>query len=180
MWSWHSFVPIRSSGAHIVPQSWSVYGKRITLLYRCVRQSLSIQEGQCWKGACRLPGEVHACALSRFSHVWLCDLWTVAYQAPLSRNSPGRNTGVGYHALLQESFLTQGLNPCLLHLLHFKQTLLTEPPRKPFLVRYLLLKSNSAGKAQLWMAISLFPQQSGSGCLTACKGSNSMAPAPST
>ena len=76
-------------------------------------------------------------------------LWTVAYQAPLSRNSPGRNTGVGYHALLQESFLTQGLNPCLLHLLHFKQTLLTEPPRKPFLVRYLLLKSNSAGKAQL-------------------------------
>ena len=31
------------------------------------------------------------------------------------RDSPGRNTGVGYHALLQGFFLTQGLNPGLLH-----------------------------------------------------------------
>ena len=30
-------------------------------------------------------------------------------------DSPGKNTGVGWHALLQEIFLTQGLNPCLLH-----------------------------------------------------------------
>ena len=30
-------------------------------------------------------------------------------------DSPGKNTGVGCHALLQEIFLTQGLNPCLLH-----------------------------------------------------------------
>ena len=28
---------------------------------------------------------------------------------------PGRNTGLGCHALLQEIFLTQGSNPCLLH-----------------------------------------------------------------
>ena len=28
---------------------------------------------------------------------------------------PGKNTGVGCHALLQELFLIQGLNPCLLH-----------------------------------------------------------------
>ena len=28
---------------------------------------------------------------------------------------PGRNTGVGCHFLLQETFLTQGLNPGLLH-----------------------------------------------------------------
>ena len=28
-------------------------------------------------------------------------------------NSPGKNTGVGYHARLQWIFLTQGLNPCL-------------------------------------------------------------------
>ena len=28
---------------------------------------------------------------------------------------PGKNTGVGYHALLQGIFLTQGLNPDLLH-----------------------------------------------------------------
>ena len=30
---------------------------------------------------------------------------------------PGKNTGVGYHFLLQEIFLTQGLNSCLLRLL---------------------------------------------------------------
>jgi len=28
-------------------------------------------------------------------------------------DSPGKNTGVGYHALLQGLFLTQGLNPSL-------------------------------------------------------------------
>ena len=31
---------------------------------------------------------------------------------------PSKNTGVGCHSLLQGIFLTQGLNPCLLHLLH--------------------------------------------------------------
>ena len=30
-------------------------------------------------------------------------------------DSPGKNTGVGCHALLQEIFLTQGSKPCLLH-----------------------------------------------------------------
>ena len=31
------------------------------------------------------------------------------------RDFPGKNTGVGYHFLLQGIFLTQGLNPGLLH-----------------------------------------------------------------
>ena len=35
-------------------------------------------------------------------------------------DSPGKNTGLGCHALLQEIFLTQGLNPPLLHLLHWQ------------------------------------------------------------
>ena len=38
-------------------------------------------------------------------------------------NFPGKNTGVGYHALLQGIFPTQGLNPHLLHLLHCRQIL---------------------------------------------------------
>ena len=46
--------------------------------------------------------------------------WTVALQAPLSMNFPGKNTGVGCHFLLQGIFLTQGLNPCLLCLLHWQ------------------------------------------------------------
>ena len=33
-------------------------------------------------------------------------------------NFPGKNTGVWYHFLLQRIFLTQGLNLCVLHLLH--------------------------------------------------------------
>ena len=36
---------------------------------------------------------------------------------------PGKNTGVGCHALLQGIFLIQGLNQCLLHLLHWQQVL---------------------------------------------------------
>ena len=34
--------------------------------------------------------------------------WTVARQAPLPMNSPGKNTGVGYHSLLRGIFPTQG------------------------------------------------------------------------
>ena len=41
--------------------------------------------------------------------------WTVAHQTPLSMNSPGKNTGVGSHSLLQGIFPTQGSNPGLLH-----------------------------------------------------------------
>ena len=42
-------------------------------------------------------------------------LWTVAHQAPLPMDSPGKNTRVGCHFLLQGMFPTQGLNPGLLH-----------------------------------------------------------------
>ena len=38
-------------------------------------------------------------------------------------NSPGKNTGVGCHALLQGIFLTQGSNPHLLCLMHWRQIL---------------------------------------------------------
>ena len=41
--------------------------------------------------------------------------WTVALQALCPWNSPGKNTGVGSQPALQWIFLTQGLNPSLLH-----------------------------------------------------------------
>ena len=41
--------------------------------------------------------------------------WTVAYQTPLSWDFAGKSTGVGCHSLLQEIFLTQGLNPGVPH-----------------------------------------------------------------
>ena len=37
--------------------------------------------------------------------------WTVAYQGPW--DFPGKDSGVGYHFLLQEIFPTQGSNPGL-------------------------------------------------------------------
>ena len=49
-------------------------------------------------------------------------------------DSPDRNTGVGSHSLLQGIFPTQGLNPCLLCLLHWKMcSLPLAPPGKPIL-----------------------------------------------
>ena len=56
------------------------------------------------------------CMLNCFSFVWLFEtLWTVAHQTPLSVDfSPGKNIGVGCHALFQGVFLTQGSNLCLI------------------------------------------------------------------
>ena len=58
---------------------------------------------------------VHACMLSHFRCVWLCQpygLQPVRLLCP--RDSPGKNTRVGGHALHQGIFLMQGSNPCLL------------------------------------------------------------------
>ena len=44
--------------------------------------------------------------------------WTTARLLHLW-NSPGRNTGVGNHSLLQGIFLTQGSNPGLLYCRQF-------------------------------------------------------------
>ena len=47
-------------------------------------------------------------------------------------NSPGKNTGVDCHFLLQAIFLIQGSNPGLLCLLHWQMNSLPlEPPGKP-------------------------------------------------
>ena len=43
-------------------------------------------------------------------------------------DSPGKNTGVGCRFLLQGIFPTQGLNQCLLHLLHEKAGSLPHAP----------------------------------------------------
>ena len=53
------------------------------------------------------------CVLNRLSHVWPHGLQPARLLCP--RDSPGKNTGVGCHALLQGILLTQGSNPSLLH-----------------------------------------------------------------
>ena len=51
-------------------------------------------------------------------------LWTVS---SVHGDSPGKNTGVGCHALLQGIYPTQGPNPRLLHLLHWQVSSLPYP-----------------------------------------------------
>ena len=59
---------------------------------------------------------VAASMLSRFSRVWLsATTRTIAHQLLCPWDFPGKNTGVGYHSLLQRIFLTQGSNLCPLH-----------------------------------------------------------------
>ena len=69
---------------------------------------------------------MHACMLNRFSHVRLAaTLWTIAAKLLCLWDSPGKNTGMGCHFLLQGIFPTQGLN---LHLLLAGGFFITEPP----------------------------------------------------
>ena len=50
----------------------------------------------------------------------------------IHEDSPGKNTGVDCHALHQGIFLTLGLSPCLLCLLHWQTgSLPLAPPGKP-------------------------------------------------
>ena len=59
--------------------------------------------------------------LSHFSCVQLFVIfWTIATRLLYPWDSPGKNTGVGCHVLLQGIFPTQGLNLCLLCLLHWQ------------------------------------------------------------
>ena len=73
---------------------------------------------------------------SHFSCVQLfVTLWTLAHQATLPMDSPGKNTGVGFHALLQRIFPTQRSNLCLLCLLHWEAgSLPLAPPEKLSLI----------------------------------------------
>ena len=63
------------------------------------------------------PSFHHHCVCQSFSRIQLfATPRTVAHQAPCCPwNSPGKNTGVGGHFLLQRIFPIQGSNPGLLH-----------------------------------------------------------------
>ena len=70
---------------------------------------------------------VHACSVTQ-SCPTLCNSMDCCLPGSSVRGIfLGKNTGVGRHFLLQGLFLTQGLNPGLLHCRH---SLLSEPPGK--------------------------------------------------
>ena len=59
---------------------------------------------------------MQVCVLSQLSPVRLCDPMDCSPPgSSVLGGSPGKNTGVGCHALLQGIFPTQRLNPSLLH-----------------------------------------------------------------
>ena len=70
---------------------------------------------QCEKWMCIY---MHACMLSRFSCIWLCNPTDCRLICPW--DSLGKNTGAGCLAFLQGIIQTQGSNWCLLHLLHWQ------------------------------------------------------------
>ena len=62
---------------------------------------------------------VHACSVAK-SYPTLCNLMNCSLPgSSVHGDSPGKNTGVDCHALLQEIFPTQGSNPGLLHCRQF-------------------------------------------------------------
>ena len=72
------------------------------------------------------------------SHLTLCDPVDCPTRLLCPWDSSDKNTGVGCHALLQEVFLTQESNLCLLCLLHWQAgSLQLRLPGKPrFIISY--------------------------------------------
>ena len=89
----------------------------------------------CWFRGSAPLARYWGVVLSQFIRVqFFASLWTEAPQALRPRDSPGKNTGVGCHALLQRIFPTQGSNPHLLRLLHWQAgSLPLMPPGKCYL-----------------------------------------------
>ena len=88
-------------------------------------------------------------------------LWTVACQAPLSWNSPGKNTAAGSHSLLQEIFSTQGLNPDLLHCSGFFAIWATREALLPlycflFHANILYIQPATVHKVEPWSSTFIF------------------------
>ena len=81
---------------------------------------------------------IYMLVLSRFGHVRLCDPMDCSSpDFSVHGNSPGKNTGVGCHALLQGIFLTQGSNSCprvSCGSCNVGGFFTTEPPEKPICI----------------------------------------------
>ena len=79
------------------------------------------------------------CAKSLESCLTLCDPVDCSLLgSSVHGNSPGKNTGVGCHALLQGIFPTERSNPCLLCLLHCRQILYCWTTREAPSATYML------------------------------------------
>ena len=82
-------------------------------------------------------------------------LWMAARQAPLSMEFSKQEYWSGFHFLLQGIFLTQGLNPRPIHLLHSPaltgRFFTTEPARKPLPLSKSLQNGGAYGKERAFL-----------------------------
>ena len=81
---------------------WVSRGMRCSKLLACVWTSVQNQLQSPWWFSCSIVSNS-------------VTPWTVAHHLLCPWDSPGKNTGVGCHFLLQGIFLIQELNPSLLH-----------------------------------------------------------------
>ena len=70
-------------------------------------------------------------------------------------NSPGKNTGVGCHSLFQGIFLTQGLNPGLLHCRQLLYHLSHQGSSYVWLLHWISIKFTTVFLFGLWKVILL-------------------------
>ena len=120
-----------------------------TDIWPCSQQFWSSQVARSWEVLSRSHGwrqisSIHGTAPcdKKFMHTQSlsCDslrphgLWLTRLLCPW--NFPSKNTGVDCHFLFQGIFLTQGPNPCLLHLLNWQADFFTlgSPTTKNYLV----------------------------------------------
>ena len=97
--------------------------------------SINPSNGQSGLISFRIDGTLPTCMLSHFNCTWFfATQWTVACHAPLSMGFSSKNIGVGFLALPQGIFPTQGWNPHLLCLLLLQTGSLPPTPHgKPWL-----------------------------------------------
>ena len=79
---------------------------------------MSLKEAKDLRNAHQLKDS--SCAQSLSCDLLFVTPLTVAHRLLCPRDVSVKNTGVNCHFLIQGIFLTQGLNPCLLYLLHWQ------------------------------------------------------------
>ena len=103
---------------------------------------------QGWVGGGRLKGRSKSPFLFIYFFLTICD--PMDYSPPASSvhgDSPGKNTGVGCHFLLQGIFPSQGLDPGLLHCRQIIYCLSHQGSsfRHQIIIKYLLSARHCAG-----------------------------------
>ena len=106
-------VPPQRRQPNRLPRPWDSPGKNTGVACHFLFQEIFLTQGSnlcllhllCWR----------ACLVTQ-SCLTLCDPMDCSQPGSSAHgDSPGKNTGVGCHALLQGIFPTQGSNPCLLY-----------------------------------------------------------------